>query len=356
MRQFAVRTDSWSIAIAIALAMLTAGCGGGGAVDADALSGRADIETAALAMSADLDDRFSIDHGRRILKAMASDLEDVLRDTPTPEARIARMANWLFNTKNLYSWVPKEDRWRGSTLGQVIDYHRGDCVALSLLYLSLADRLDLPLRLVTMPGHALVAWVDGDGSARFYIETTRSEPVRPSLAYLDDRLGTERTGQRGAFHGRALSKREAVGVAMQQWGVGLMEQGRHREAEARFERAIAINPDDASNHYHLARLMEKTGRLAKAEAQFARAAQKNPRFADAFVRRAIVLMELDRYAHAADSAQSAVALAPDDPSLRLLYARLLTRAGRPEEAEVQLREAQRLADELKARIDAMRGE
>ncbi len=54
---------------------------------------------------------------------------------------------------------------------QVVAHRRGSCVGMSLLYLLMAEKLDLPMHAVLAPGHMFVRY--DDGTQRLNIETLR---------------------------------------------------------------------------------------------------------------------------------------------------------------------------------------
>jgi hypothetical protein len=67
-------------------------------------------------------------------------------------------------------------------LPSVLDSRQGVCLGVSILYLSLAQRIDLPLEIVTPPGHIYVRY--NDGKEILNIETTARGIHIPSENYL----------------------------------------------------------------------------------------------------------------------------------------------------------------------------
>ncbi|MBS0626911.1 MAG: tetratricopeptide repeat protein [Verrucomicrobia bacterium] len=67
-------------------------------------------------------------------------------------------------------------------LPSVIDSRRGVCLGVSVLYLCLAQRLDLPLEIITPPGHIYLRYPSSDGILN--IETTARGINLPSDVYL----------------------------------------------------------------------------------------------------------------------------------------------------------------------------
>ena len=68
-------------------------------------------------------------------------------------------------------------------LPSVLDSRRGVCLGVSILYLTLAQRLDLSLETITPPGHIYVRYVGDDGEI-LNIETTARGIDVPSERYL----------------------------------------------------------------------------------------------------------------------------------------------------------------------------
>lgn len=75
------------------------------------------------------------------------------------------------NDIDLYTFLPS-----------VLDSRQGVCLGVSILYLSLAQRLDLPLEIITPPGHIYVRY--NNGRKIINIETTARGVDLPSEVYL----------------------------------------------------------------------------------------------------------------------------------------------------------------------------
>ncbi len=115
-------------------------------------------------------------------------------------------------------------------------------------------------------------------------------------------------------------------------------RGRHAEAIAAYEQALALDPDHAMARYNLAALLQATGRPEAALATLARLHSADDRVALAAERlRLRLLLALGASAAAAGTdaiadADRAVGRFPDDGELAALRGALLRAAGRPEES------------------------
>lgn len=104
---------------------------------------------------------------------MALQIRARLPQKATPEQKIRIINDFIFYELGFrfppHSLYAKEiDRY--TYLSSVIDSRRGICLGVSVLYLALAQRLGLPLEIVTPPGHIYVRY--NDGKKIINIETT----------------------------------------------------------------------------------------------------------------------------------------------------------------------------------------
>ena len=88
---------------------------------------------------------------------------------------------YLF-TELAYKPLKEADDPNDLFLHTVLDKGKGYCLSLSVMYLSLGERLGLPLYGVVVPGHFFVRY--DDGRVRFNIETTSKGAVAPDEHYM----------------------------------------------------------------------------------------------------------------------------------------------------------------------------
>ncbi len=120
-----------------------------------------------------------------------------------------------------------------TTLPTVIDSRKGVCLGVSILYLCLAQRLALPLEIVTPPGHIFVRYRINT-KEHLNIETTARGINVPTDHYLNVEV-------------KALQERkikDVVGLAfINQASVSLSQQ-KYSEAVSYYEKAQKYLPDD----------------------------------------------------------------------------------------------------------------
>jgi regulator of sirC expression with transglutaminase-like and TPR domain len=120
-------------------------------------------------------------------------------------------------------------------LPSVLDNRKGVCLGVSILYLSLAQRLNLPLEIITPPGHIYVRY--HQGSTLINIETTARGVHMPTEIYLG--INTYQLSTR--------SMKEVVGMAFVNQASVLWGKGQYAQAAQLYENALPFMPDD----YHL---------------------------------------------------------------------------------------------------------
>jgi len=103
----------------------------------------------------------------------------------SPETKISAINTLLFH-EMAFRYPPlsegKEKAGQFSELSSVLSSRRGICLGTSILYLSLAQRLDLPLTIYVPPGHIFLGYEDGDHTR--VIETTARGVAPPLESYL----------------------------------------------------------------------------------------------------------------------------------------------------------------------------
>lgn len=117
-------------------------------------------------------------------------------------------------------------------LPSVIDNRKGVCLGVSILYLALAQRLELPLEIITPPGHIYVRYRKGD--TLINIETTSRGVHMPSENYLgiNTHLLEERT------------MKEVVGMAFVNQASVLSAKKDYKTTVDLYKKAKLFMPDD----------------------------------------------------------------------------------------------------------------
>lgn len=120
-----------------------------------------------------------------MLDLMALQIYGRLSPNATAEEKIKEMNRFIF--QEMHFRFPPQSIYAKEIdlytfLPSVMDNHLGVCLGVTALYLAVAQRLDLPLEIITPPGHIYVRY--NDGKQLINIETTARGVNMPSEAYL----------------------------------------------------------------------------------------------------------------------------------------------------------------------------
>ncbi|MEM8727222.1 MAG: transglutaminase family protein [Chlamydiota bacterium] len=117
-------------------------------------------------------------------------------------------------------------------LPSVLDSRLGVCLGVSILYLSIAERLDLPLEIITPPGHIYIRYRSGEETVN--IETTARGMHLPDRLYLG--IDTWKLRQR--------NKKEVIGLAFINQASTAWQKEDYRTALELYEKALPFLADD----------------------------------------------------------------------------------------------------------------
>jgi Flp pilus assembly protein TadD len=194
-------------------------------------------------------------------------------------------------------------------LDTVLSRKRGNCLGLSLLWLSLAERLNVPFRGVYVPGHCFVRY-DGE-DARVNVEFADG-----GAAWEDDRYRREfRLGQ-GRPYLRSLTRPETLGVFFKSLGAAYSKKGKDAEALRMYAEAERMNPELPDAPYNAGISLQRLGQAEAAIAKYRRALLLDQDMAAARDNLGILLARRGSYAEAIAEARRAVELEPGNAAAR----------------------------------------
>lgn len=257
-------------------------------------------------------------------------------------------------------------------LHSVMDRRQGYCLSLSILYLSLGERLGLGLYGVVVPGHFFVRY--DKGGIRFNIETT-SHGVNPPDEHYIKKFNVPAGGSNSIYM-KNLTKRQTIGCFFNNLGNVYSEIGDSATAQVALERAVAINPGLSESRANLGNIYLAKGRTEDAVRQYRAALESNPgdpktynnlgnaylalneinaaassyrqaiqfdpNFADAYRNFAVLLVQQQQYGEALSQLNQAVALDSRNPEVYLQLGEVYYRLGDYEKSFAQYLKAQGL--------------
>ncbi|MCH8156874.1 MAG: SUMF1/EgtB/PvdO family nonheme iron enzyme, partial [Nitrospinae bacterium] len=149
---------------------------------------------------------------------------------------------------------------------------RGYCMNLSLLYLILGERLNLPLYGVGLPNHFFVRYESG--TERINIEATELGATFPDSFY-ENRFGLK-FGPETPFFTQSLNKKQTLGAYLSNVGMAHYRNSQTQKAIFYLKLATGINPSSIEAHNNLANIHGETGQHALAVQHYQQALRADP--------------------------------------------------------------------------------
>jgi len=217
-------------------------------------------------------------------------------------------------------------------LETVLARKKGNCLGLSMLYLTLADRLGLPFRGVYVPSHCFV---------RYEGETVRRnvEFAEGGAPWKDERYRREFRLRPGRPYLHSLDSLEMVGVFLKTLGAGYSRKEQEEVALRLYDEAGRLYPGLPDVHYNAGVSLQKLGRLDDAAGKYRRALALDPEMAAARDNLSILLAGQGRFEEAIAEARLAVELEPWNAAARGNLAAAYCGCGRLDEGIREYRAA-----------------
>lgn len=200
-------------------------------------------------------------------------LETATKRTGKPDGitLVRRMNEYLFDELK-FTAVSDANNPEDLFLHSVIDNRRGYCLSLSVLYLSIGQRLGLPLYGVVVPGHFFVRY--DDGQTQFNIETTSKGNVAPDKHYIDS-FNVPTNGYENLYM-KNLTNQQTIGCFFNNLGNCYQSTDQTDKALEIFENAIALNPTLTESLSNLGNIYMQQMDYPKAMLYFQKALRINP--------------------------------------------------------------------------------
>jgi tetratricopeptide (TPR) repeat protein len=208
----------------------------------------------------------------------------------------------------------------------VLREKRGSCLALAGLYLAVADRLELPVYGVVVPGHFFVRY--DDGGSRVNVELLRRGIPRTDDFYAERFRVPEGSG----VYLRSLDARETLAVFLFNLANAYRDAGRTDEAMRLYERVVDVLPGLAEAHGNLGVLDFQAGDVERAIARFEKALSANPGLAGVHLDLGAAHQSRGRMEEAEAAYVAGLRVAPEDAELHHALGTIHHAAGRLDEA------------------------
>jgi tetratricopeptide (TPR) repeat protein len=299
-----------------------------------------DLGTAALIISESWSDMVGGRNYQQQLDDIATEIRSRLKakNEPMGAAAIPIINNYLFNELK-FKTIDKATDPYDLFLHSVMDRRQGYCLSLSVLYLSIGERLGLPLYGVVVPGHFFVRY--DDGKTRFNIEATHHGSIAPD-SYYTEHFNVPKTS---TIYMTNLNKRQALGcffnnlgnvykdinnvnqaMASMQWAVYInpllaesrmnlgniyLLKNRVDDAITEYQAATKISPDDSKSHYNLGNAYQRREWFNDAINEYTAAIRLDSNVAEAYLGMGVCYDKLNQPENEIDAYLKALAVNPN---------------------------------------------
>ncbi|QPJ60624.1 MAG: SUMF1/EgtB/PvdO family nonheme iron enzyme [Candidatus Nitronauta litoralis] len=209
---------------------------------------------------------------------------------------------------------------------------RGYCMNLSLLYLIVGDRLDLPLHGVALPNHFFVRY--DDGTFRANIEATQGGQSFDDSFYRDRFLGASANNP---FFMKNLTKKQTLGAYLNNVGMVMYRNKRTPDALFYLEQSIALNPKALDVRNNLANIYSEQKDFNRSIELYHKALETDPNNWQTYFNLGIALSEAKRDKEAIEAFRQVAQINPGHAPSHNVLARLYMEKGKWSSALIHLK-------------------
>ncbi|MFQ5686077.1 MAG: tetratricopeptide repeat protein [Candidatus Scalindua sp.] len=224
-----------------------------------------------------------------------------------PETIVNTINEFLFDELG-FTYVPTgnlEDLY----LNKVIDRRKGNCIGLSILYLSITERLKLPLFGVNVPEHIFIRYDDGE--QRMNIEMGHRGMSLSDAFYVTHSI--ERFDKRSVENGcflMNLNKKEVISNVFLNRSKIRREGGDLRGALGDCNKAILLNPRNPGGYCNRGVIFEKMEVTSEAIKNYSLAISLNHKYSSAYYNRGSIFGVNGEYDKAIEDFSEAILINP----------------------------------------------
>lgn len=247
------------------------------------------------------------------LNEITANVQARLHGETEPEQIIKIVNGVLFNELQ-FTYVQTGDL-EYMSLNRVLDTGIGNCVGLSILYLCIAEGLQLPIHGVSVPEHLFVRYDDGD--FRRNIETGYNGMATPDSYYVN--MPGKRISQVSIKNGsylKNLSRSEVIASIYLNRSIIQKENGNVELALKDVNHAIKLHENNAEAFCNRGVIYEKMKDIEQAIDDYDKAIALNPDYAPAYYNRGSAFAARENIDKAIMDYSKAISL---DPASTLSY-------------------------------------
>lgn len=213
---------------------------------------RINLLTAILLVYKEWDTNIDINKYEKRIDEIAADISRKIKAAvpKTPVEKVNLISEYLFrdlSLKPIKATVLGQAQAEHMSIGEetlftyLLDKKEGQCMSFSYLYLVIAEKLNLPIFLVTVPYHTFVRY--DDGVTKFDIETMREGKVLEDKDYIEWKSIPSDLIKEGVYL-RNFNKKEAIGSALLDLAHLYAEANRNEEYLEIIEKSLKFFPNN----------------------------------------------------------------------------------------------------------------
>jgi len=231
------------------------------------------------------------------------------RNIPRDYRALAVINEYLFDELG-FKAVDNADNPQDLFLHTVLNKKRGYCLSLSILYLSIGERIGIPLCGVAVPGHFFVRY--DDGNRMINIETTNAGAFVKNKYYLEKFAPPKNT-----LYMKNLSPRETLGCFFNNLGNCYMQITEIENAKHILTLATELTPTLAEAKMNLGNAFLITQEFAQAIEQYQGVLEINPNDTNVLNSCASAYSKLGEYENAKELFLRVIELMPNSVTAHL---------------------------------------
>src|SRR3972149_4319135 len=246
------------------------------------------------------------------IENIIENIKTSLREETEPEQILKIMNMVLFNELQ-FKYV-QTGELEHISLNKVLDTKIGNCVGLTILYLSIAEGLHLPVYGVSVPEHIFARYDDGD--FRRNIETGYEGMFTPDSYYIN--MHGRRISQASVKNGyylKNLTVSEVIADIYLNRSIIQKEKGSIEAALKDVNYAIELHGNDAVAYCNRGVIYEKMKNTERAISDYNKAIELNPDYAAAYASRGLTYAESGEPEKALEDFNKALELDPGNTEI-----------------------------------------
>ncbi len=298
---------------------------------------RLNLTQALWTISKDWDGTADKNHFHQSLETLTSAVKTRLGNSPSPQNTV-QVLREVIHQDSGYQFTDQVDP-QGIPVNPaelflhgLLKSKRGYCMNLSLLYLIVGDRLNLPLHGVALPNHFFVRF--DDGTFRANIESTQGGQTFDDSFYRNRFLGGS---AQNPFFMKNLTKKQTLGAYLNNVGMVMYRNKRTADALFYLEQSIALNPKALDVRNNLANIYSEQKDFNRSIELYRKALETDPNNWQTYFNLGIALSEAKRDKEAIDAFRQVAQINPGHAPSHNVLARLYMEKGKWSSALIHLK-------------------